>query len=618
MIAASALARLHAISGTSVRLGALLARGGEGRIVEVLDEPDLVAKLYDEAPDNQRATKLLAMAAMPPERRPAGTAWPTDVLLEADGRVVGFTMPRLHNRHDLFRMAASGDRRRFFPGADYRALVATAANLSRAIASVHAAGHVVGDVNERVAMVDSRCTVTLIDCDSFQVAAAGKVFPCDVGTALYQPPELQDVTSFRGLLRLRDHDCFGLAVLVFQLLFLNRHPFAGRYAGIGEAPNPPEAIRRHAFAWAIDPAARGGLTLPPNALSLASAGETLASLFSRAFSASGVRPSARDWAISLDAHITALKPCAAEPRHWHVSDECQLCLVERMLGAPIFATSQALPCVALNTEVDSLWRAIAAVPAPEPRPPPPDPRSISFNVAGRPFPELPRRTGVRRLLEGVGLSSTATHAEEMSRRREAVLIARARYTALRLEWERSSSEAEWRAALPPLRAARDALRAAVVPVRAGGANATYTGRAHALLASHPISDVAPTPRLLAALLAQGITDAAALSENTLACVPGISYGEVADLLAWRDALLRRNGASADNVTYGSGNECALTAPQEARTSALLQALRAGHARLVALVMEERAERARLHAALEEAAFALAKAEADAAMLPPAA
>lgn len=55
---------------------------------------------------------------------------------------------------------------------------------------------------------------------------ASGVFHCDVGVPLWTPPELQG-RDFRGLTRTKNHDRFGLAVLMFQLLFMGRHPFAG-------------------------------------------------------------------------------------------------------------------------------------------------------------------------------------------------------------------------------------------------------------------------------------------------------------------------------------------------------------------------------------------------------
>ena len=116
-----------------------------------------------------------------------------------------------------------------FPEVDFRFLIHTATNIARAFAIVHEHGHVVGDVSrsEHDLLVGPDGTVMLIDCNLFQISAA-ELFTCDVGVPLFTPPELQS-ENFRGLRRTANHDRFGVAVLLFHLLFMGRHPFAGRY-----------------------------------------------------------------------------------------------------------------------------------------------------------------------------------------------------------------------------------------------------------------------------------------------------------------------------------------------------------------------------------------------------
>ena len=617
MTATATRARLVTAAGRGIGLGRLLARGGEGRVLEVADAPELVAKVYDAPPDPTRAAKLRAMAAAPPEVRPTGAAWPVDLLLTDVGTPAGFTMPRLHGRHDIFRMAASGDRRRFFPDADYRALVATAANLARAVASVHAAGHVVGDVNERFAMVDARCTVTLIDCDSFQVQAGGRVYPCDVGVTMYQPPELQGASSFRGLPRSRNHDCFGLAVLVFQLLFLGRHPFAGRTAGNGEAPELPEAIRRAAFAWARVPAARGGLSLPPNAVTMGAVGDELAGMFEHAFGAGGSgegRPPAVDWAAALDRHAASLHRCGVEPRHWHLGTECQLCTVEGMLGASIFAPGGAVPAVDLDAEVEALWSGIAELPALSLRPHSPQLDASVRRAPGRDYPSLPDRGSMLQLLEQVGLVSTPDHATEVQRRRVVLAAARVRHATLLAAWRASPMVSEWHAALGHLRAARDALWVMNAIIRARAAENARARALRALLAAHPVAECDPrglNPRLAAELRAFGVESAADVSEAVLARIPRVSGTRAVELVAWRDGLMRSGRAARSQVTQA--DVAAAVRPQAEQRARLLDVLRAGAARLGELHAREMADRTEALAALEHAAREMAEAEMDVAV-----
>ena len=139
---------------------------------------------------------------------------------------------------------------------------------------------VIGDVNQSNVLVSNKGFVALIDCDSYQVEIKGQSYPCEVGIDLFTPPELQG-RSFRNLIRTQNHDRFGLAVLVFYLLFMNRHPFAGRYLGQGDM-SIEQAIRQHRFAYGRA-AASFQMQVPQHALPLSALSNQLVELFERSF-----------------------------------------------------------------------------------------------------------------------------------------------------------------------------------------------------------------------------------------------------------------------------------------------------------------------------------------------
>src|SRR4029077_19296035 len=112
-----------------------------------------------------------------------------------------------------------------FPQADWRFLVRAAENVARAFDFIHQAGVVIGDVNHSNLLVANDATVKCIDCDSFQISAGSERWLCRVGTGDYQPPEMQQLTSYEQVVRTPNHDNFGLAVTIFRLLFAGRHPF---------------------------------------------------------------------------------------------------------------------------------------------------------------------------------------------------------------------------------------------------------------------------------------------------------------------------------------------------------------------------------------------------------
>jgi DNA-binding helix-hairpin-helix protein with protein kinase domain len=244
-------------------------------------------------------------------------AWPTALLSEVPrGQVVGFLMPRFDGFEPIHHLFIPARRKVRFPRADWSFLVHAARNCAIAFGEIHSASCLVGDVNPGNVLVSKRALVRLIDCDSFQVRDGAVVYPCEVGVTHYTPPEVQG-RSFRGLVRTLDHDLFGLAVLVFQVMLLGRHPYAGRSA---EGPDLPfdRAIRDYRFAFGAEAAAMG-MRPPPFSLGLGSLSPDLATLCERAFATGsatpGTRPTASEWVRALGAFLNTLRPCTVNAAH---------------------------------------------------------------------------------------------------------------------------------------------------------------------------------------------------------------------------------------------------------------------------------------------------------------
>src|SRR6185312_14421332 len=232
-------------SGRQVPLGSLIGKGGEGSVYRIAAAPDNVAKIYHAPLSQDRAEKLWAITGIVTPEIQAVCAWPAGQLL-AGKALKGFTMPFMPNRKELHVLHGPKSRKAEFPDASFGFLIHVAWNISRAFAVLHAKNIMVGDVNDRGIMVGRDGTVRVIDCDSFQFTASSKEFLCDVGTPGFTPPELQG-RHLRGLRRTADHDNFGLAVIIFLLLFMGRHPFAGRYEK-GQI-EPEAAIKEYRYAY---------------------------------------------------------------------------------------------------------------------------------------------------------------------------------------------------------------------------------------------------------------------------------------------------------------------------------------------------------------------------------
>src|SRR3546814_11342834 len=96
-------------------------------------------------------------------------AFPYQVVVNAKGGFVGFMMRLVENHKEIHELQTPVSRLRYFPKADYRFLVRTAINIARVFSQVHAAGCIVGDINQRGILVSPTSTVALLDADSFQL-----------------------------------------------------------------------------------------------------------------------------------------------------------------------------------------------------------------------------------------------------------------------------------------------------------------------------------------------------------------------------------------------------------------------------------------------------------------
>ncbi len=326
--------------GKSIKLGKRLNKGGEGAVYDIPGSAEVLAKIYLKPLSAERIEKLQTMPAIP--LSPALSelaAWPIDVILDRRAGVpIGFLMPNFPNRKDIHHLYGPKSRLESFPTADWRFLVRAAANVARAFAVVHDAGHVIGDVNHGSVLVAADATVKLVDCDSFQVNAPTRQFLCEVGVETFTPPELQD-TPFRGIVQTPNHDNFRLAVMIFHMLFMGRHPFAGRFSGAGDMPIA-RAIKECRFPYSANPKAMQ-MDPPPGTPPLSFVGAEVAHLFETAFSQTAIkdqRPTARTWVTAMGVLEKNTKHCGINPGHWHPShlSACPWCRMEAQGANPLF------------------------------------------------------------------------------------------------------------------------------------------------------------------------------------------------------------------------------------------------------------------------------------------
>lgn len=627
-------------SGRKLQLGARLGAGGEGAVYDLTGfTPPRVAKLYHAPPAQAKEEKLRAMVASAGAAMQNVAAWPLDTVhTTPHGPVAGIVMPKITGYKEIHLLYSPAHRRSEFPHADWGHLVQAARNAAAAVETVHAQGHVVGDVNQKNITVSRNATVMLVDCDSFQISRNGSIYPCEVGVAHFTPPELQG-RPFRGVVRTPNHDAFGLAVLCFHLLFMGRHPFAGRFRGSGDMPIE-RAIREFRFSFCAS-AARMLMEPPRGALALSTLPPAVATMFELAFTEAGrnSRPSPAQWRTALDGLVRQLKTCAQFPVHkfYPASSSCTWCELEGRAGVIFFLGVPSATRVVFD--LTAAWRAIEAVPPPAALPPLPQPvirgiipqtidaalmlRRRAFLIARVVIPSallalvfavsLPWWVAALAIMLAFILPRPGR--DEENRRAAAFEAAERAWKDVQRRWIQAAGADPFAREVGQLRRKRDEYRELErqhARERDALESAKRTMQLDRFLDGFYL-DRATIPKIgpgrKATLASWGIETAADVTYAKLANVPGFGPTLVASLMMWRASLERK--FTFDPAREIDAQELVRLdrrfAPQRRD---LEQTLRSGPARLAQLREHLQSRHTQLRAELESCARTWAQARAD--------
>jgi DNA-binding helix-hairpin-helix protein with protein kinase domain len=462
-----------------------------------------------------------------------------------------------------------------FPQATWPFLLTAAANLARAFAVVHEHGLIVGDVNHGNSLISDRATVVLIDCDSFQVTHGGRTFHCGVGVETHVPPELQGHDLSR-VLRSRNHDAFGLAVVLFQILFMGRHPFSGRFLGAGDMPIP-RAIRELRFAYGPGAAGRQ-MQPPPNTLALEAVSNEVALLFERAFSPQGIqegtRPAPQEWVGALEGLARDLRVCSRNPSHHFLRSlaACPWCEIENQAGVLLFGFWVSAPAQETGSfHLAAVWTRIVAVRPPGAAPPLPDPKALRPKPSpaaareglwywGKVILAVGSSLGATGLILSAGdgtlailliviaavfvLASRFPSSPERTRARQEVKAAEAELQILHGLWLREASTLPFESKLRELEQKRS-LYADLPAARQRGLAQLQANRRQKQLESFldqyriehkTIKGIGPARR--ATLQSYGIETAADVNAAAILKVPGLGPTIAQNLIDWRNSIER--------------------------------------------------------------------------------
>ena len=320
--------------GKTIELGDLLGEGGEGAVYKIRKSRSVVKILNAELlkSDKSREAKLTVMINNHPfENAPAETkhtvAWPKALVYDEHKKFVGYTMPTISKAHELHLFANPSNRKKIVDIHSLGNLYNIAYNIAIIFESLHKNNIVVGDISGKNILVNDDSGVAMVDCDSMQITDdKGTVYKCKVGTPEYTSPELYG-KDLATQLRTVNHDCFGLAVIIFQLLMQGNNPFSGRQdihdEEIVDLTNHCKI--NHIFPYdttATNQSIMVPLIAPDYEKCIP---VNIQKLFKQAFT-TDTRPTATMWRKELASAQLVMTRCKQNPTHRHPQHtECTFC-----------------------------------------------------------------------------------------------------------------------------------------------------------------------------------------------------------------------------------------------------------------------------------------------------
>lgn len=299
-----------------------LGTGGEGSVYDVVKQEltdilpadKMVAKIYHKKNDKQRLGKIITMLQNRPDD--SSVAWPLALLIDSNKNFYGYLMEKLDSEHfqPWLELSDAKSRKKIAPDFDVKYALMACRNLAAALASIHKAGHMVGDVNESNIFVSSESKVLIVDTDSAQIKGKdGRIFPCEVGKPEYTAPEISH-GALRDNPRTPATDNFALAIVIFQMLTGGSHPTDGKYNHNDEPPDITNRIRRGIYpALGVE---KDGFTYPDRVPTNAVPKVLQKTLLNALAVSPDERISLSALGRSIDDSLRNLVQCSKVKQHW--------------------------------------------------------------------------------------------------------------------------------------------------------------------------------------------------------------------------------------------------------------------------------------------------------------
>ncbi len=317
-----------------------IGSGGEGSVYKLAKNPNILVKIYsDRALERMKdiEPKIKAMVSKKPGLLDYNgltiIAWPSYVVYDENKRFVGYVMRRVQAKNQLSHVITPGLQKTKFPSITWYDRLVIAINLAKVMHYLHQNDTVIGDINTSDFFVYPGFEIGVVDTDSFQVLVDATLYHCKVFTPDYTPPEVieEKKRSSIEVKRTPNHDNYGLAILIFQILSMGVHPFSARIKGIpgfdGNAIN--YTMENEIFPYFTT---QNNIIPPKNAMPFGFFPKHIQELFIRAFEKGAEhRPSADEWVTNLKMVKETAKKCKKQATHYYPShfQKCPICAKEQ-------------------------------------------------------------------------------------------------------------------------------------------------------------------------------------------------------------------------------------------------------------------------------------------------
>ena len=320
-----------------------IGSGGEGSVFKLAKNPNILVKIYSERalermPDIE--VKIKAMVHKKPGLLDYNgltiIAWPSYVVYDEFNKFQGYLMKRVQAKNQLSHVITPGLQKAKFPNITYYDRVVIAINLAKVMGFLHQNDTIIGDINTSDFFVYPGFEIGVVDTDSFQFSSNQKLFHCKVFTPDYTAPEVLEAKKkyTQEIKRIPNHDNYGLAILIFQILMYGVHPFSARIKNVlgfdGNAIN--YTMEKEIFPYNY----QGTNIIPPkNAMPFSFLPKHIQELFNRAFQKHALsnndRPTTEEWVKELKVLKDSLKKCKKDKTHFYPShfQKCPICAREQ-------------------------------------------------------------------------------------------------------------------------------------------------------------------------------------------------------------------------------------------------------------------------------------------------